>query len=110
MIAEAPVLEDAYQTRLLDAFWKLSTCRQLGMGAGPIPWDAIDRWALRKGYDADQIEYDAFVYIIGKLDAEYLEHKRVEYEREQAKAKNGKSGSVRKTHAPRRGRRGRRGR
>ena len=39
-ILEAPALEDSYHARIMDAFWRLSTCRDLGMGAaGPIPWN-----------------------------------------------------------------------
>lgn len=31
----------------MEAFADLSTCRDLGMGVGPIPWTAIDRYAER---------------------------------------------------------------
>lgn len=35
----------------LEAFWELSTDRQIGMSAGPIPSASIDAWADRRGMD-----------------------------------------------------------
>lgn len=93
-IAEAPVLEDAYQINIHAAFWKLSTCRSMGMGVGPIPWVAINTWAVRHGYDDDEIEYETFCYLIFQMDAVFMEHSRDEHEKERVR---GNSGSVRKT-------------
>lgn len=38
--------------------WKawndLNSCRSLGMGVGPIPWSAVDRYAQAVGLDGDE--------------------------------------------------------
>ena len=82
----------------MDAFWKLSTCRQIGMGVlGPTPWDSIDRFAHQNDFAEDDVEYDSFVYIITQLDNAFLEHQREEQERESRKS--GKSGGFRPSHA-----------
>jgi hypothetical protein len=91
-LSEAPILEDAYQTNILAAFWKLSTCRNIGMGTGPIPWTAIDTFAVRHGYDADEIEYSTFVYLITEMDSTFLKYVQDENEKE---GRRGKSRSVR---------------
>ena len=101
-IAECPVLEDSYQHNILAAFWKLSTCRGMGMGVGPIPWEAIDRWAERHGCTDDEIEYETFVFLIMEMDSVFLDFAREESEKESAR---GKSRSIRQAHAPNRGRR-----
>jgi hypothetical protein len=54
----------------MDAFWKLSTCRPIGMGYGPIPWTAVDAFATRNGFDAHMSDYLAD--IVQALDAVYL--------------------------------------
>ena len=102
-IADAPVLEDAYQINIHAAFWKLSTCRNMGMSVGPIPWDAVDRWAVRHGYAEDEIEYETFCYLIFQMDAVFMEYVQDENEKETAR---GKSRSVRKANTSNRGRRG----
>ncbi len=53
------------------AFNTLSSDRQSGMGLGPIPWTAIDRYAQRYGID-DPDEFDRFCRLIGVLDREFL--------------------------------------
>lgn len=58
--------EDFY----LRAFWDLSTERQIGMGLGPIPFFARQRYALEAGLEPDMIR--PFIDIIGKLDVAYL--------------------------------------
>ena len=105
-IADAPVLEDAYQVNIHAAFWKLSTCRSIGMGVGAIPWDSIDRWAIRHGYSDDEIEYETFVYLIQQLDEEFLEYQNAKAERE--RGKHGKPSTVRRPSASPRGRSSRR--
>jgi hypothetical protein len=52
------------------AFRRLSTCRQLGMGMGPIPWTAVKDYALMEGMDRD--EFTEFDYLIEAMDSEYL--------------------------------------
>lgn len=51
-----------------DAFWRLSTERQIGMGIGPIPASMIDRHTA--GWDEDDAE--AFEFCIRKMDEVYL--------------------------------------
>ena len=53
-----------------ESFFELSTERQIGMGAGPIPRSAIVAYAKESGIDGDR--YDVFHRIIRALDAEYL--------------------------------------
>ncbi len=76
------------------------------MGAlGPIPWTAIDHYAVRQDYTDDPILYDDFMYIIRQLDEEFLADHREKLKREEEKAKSGKAGSVRAPHrGPGRGR------
>ncbi|WP_210319283.1 phage tail assembly chaperone, partial [Aureimonas glaciei] len=53
----------------IDAFWELSTERQIGMGSGPIPSHAIDRWAERLG-----AELGMFRAAVRAMDRVYLDH------------------------------------
>jgi len=39
---------------LWEAFVVLSSCRQSGMGIGPIPWTAIQRYAEVHGFDEEE--------------------------------------------------------
>ena len=55
----------------LDAFWELSSERQLGFGAGPIPGSAIVAHAGRAGMADD--EADLFRRVIRAMDAVYLD-------------------------------------
>ncbi len=73
-----------------EAFWHLTTDRQSGMGAGPIPWTAKDRYATRHGVD-DPDDFDEFVELITAMDHAYLDHCQAEQER-QAKAKPSSGG------------------
>lgn len=77
-IQNAPVLLPGLEFYYA-AFLDLSTCRAVGMGEGPIPWDAIDRYAQRHGLDDD--EYDAFFGLIRALDARYLQYKEKQYQK-----------------------------
>ena len=56
----------------LNAFFDLNTERSSGMGVGPIPWSAIDRYAERHGFDDEQ--RTDLQYHIRALDATYIEH------------------------------------
>lgn len=81
----APFLEE-YLHSYMHAFWELCTCRVIGMsGAGPIPWDSLDRWAERHGYDEDQVLYDDFVFLMRQLDMVFLEDQEDRRKREQSK-------------------------
>ncbi len=101
-ITDAPFPIDEYQEDVLEAFWALSTCRAIGMGAlGPIPWDAIDRFAKENSYD-DEIEYQTFVHTIRQLDEAFLDTHREQMERRNP---SGKSGSFRRPSKASRARR-----
>jgi hypothetical protein len=54
----------------LNAFWDLSTCRQMGMGLGPIPWLSIQEYVTILGGDEDFQE--DFHRYIRRMDGEYL--------------------------------------
>ncbi len=100
-VLDAPVLEDPYQHRVLDAFWKLSTCREVGMAVGPIPWADMNTFARVHQFDADQVEYDTFMQLIIEMDKTFIEYQKDETERRQAESSTGKG------TAPRRPPRGR---
>jgi hypothetical protein len=55
----------------LNAFWELSTDRQIGMGVGAIPASAITEWAARAGLD--DIEAESFRSCIRAMDRAYLD-------------------------------------
>lgn len=53
-----------------EAFWELSSDRQIGMGLGEIPFSAIDRYAVRyKIVSVDR--FDEFRRVMRRMDAEY---------------------------------------
>jgi hypothetical protein len=54
-----------------DAFWRLNGDRQIGMGLGPIPFSAIDRYATRYGI-TEVDEFDYFLRLIKVQDSEYM--------------------------------------
>lgn len=54
--------------RIRGAFHELSTCRQIGMALGPIPWTAIDRYAERHGIG----DFEQFATLVRACDAAYL--------------------------------------
>lgn len=62
-----------------NAFQELTTCRQLGMSLGPIPWTAIDVYCIRYSLEGDQRD-DVFFHV-ENLDDEY----RNEVEKKAAK-------------------------
>jgi len=54
----------------MTAFYRLDTCRSIGMSYGPIPWRDIVMYADREGLDSDLVQL--FVYVIRSMDGEYL--------------------------------------
>lgn len=56
---------------LLEMFWVLSSDRQIGMAAGPVPFSAVDRWAERNGI-VDPDEFDDLLRYVQIMDAAYL--------------------------------------
>jgi hypothetical protein len=57
------------------AFAALSTDRQVGMGIGPIPWTALDRYAERHGIN-DPDERERFERLIRAMDREFVKWHR----------------------------------
>ncbi len=55
------------------AFTDLNTSRQLGMAEGPIPWTAINQWAIRHHIVDD--DFDRLVLILKGMDAVYMKHR-----------------------------------
>lgn len=55
----------------LDAFWQMSTCRQSGWSIGPIPWDAVVRFAEFVGLDTEM--FPVFLSVTRALDSAFLE-------------------------------------
>lgn len=60
------------------AAWNdLSTCRQIGMDLGPVPWDVVDRYAVRHELDEDDYELLwAAVKALDRVHREHLENER----------------------------------
>lgn len=54
----------------IKAFFDLSSCREVGMGIGPIPWRDILTYAIFFGLEEDLI--DPFIQIIREMDSGYL--------------------------------------
>lgn len=64
----------------LKAFYDLSSCRDIGMSLGPIPWRDILTYAIYSKLDDDLIE--PFIQIIREMDSGFLE---VEAKKQEAK-------------------------
>ena len=62
------------------AFWELSTERQIGFAAGPIPNTAIESWIER--HDLHE-ERNAFIQCIHEMDAAFLAHQNTPEEKRQ---------------------------
>jgi len=54
----------------MDSFWELSTCREVGMGMGPIPWDKIIMYSSYFQLEPDI--RNVFVLTIRAMDTVYL--------------------------------------
>lgn len=77
---DAPELDGA-DWYFLSAFYSLTTCRQFGMGEGPIPWTAIQRYAEVEAYPHPENLHS----IISAIDAAYLKHKAKQQEKKRKK-------------------------
>jgi hypothetical protein len=55
------------------AFGDLNSCRQMGYGEGPIPWNAINEYAVLNDFSDEQSE--DLVYFVRELDVAYLKHR-----------------------------------
>jgi len=56
------------------AFMDLNSCRQIGMGEGPIPWTDIYLYA--QAYDIVEYEFDRFHHIMCSMDSAYLNERQ----------------------------------
>lgn len=72
-IMDAPELYAGLEA-YYEAFIELSTCRDHGMGVGPIPWTAVDRYAERHGFRGDGFFY--LLKMVRALDDAFLKHQR----------------------------------
>lgn len=61
------------------AFWELSTERQIGMGLGPIPASRIKAYAADYGLEPDVAE--VFKVVVREMDSVYLSWSAEEGER-----------------------------
>lgn len=53
------------------AYFDLTTCRPIGMAAGPIPWTAVNQYA--RAYDYNGEQEDDLQFYISRMDAAYLD-------------------------------------
>lgn len=72
-IANAPVLEIGLDL-FFTAFMDLNSCRNIGVGEGPIPWTAKQMYA-KEELNLEGEQRDDFFYYINRLDTAYLDHK-----------------------------------
>lgn len=70
-ILNAPSL-DTSLAFYYDAFFDLTSERQVGFGEGPIPTTAILRYASH--YEMDSLEESDLLFFVRRLDNAYLEH------------------------------------
>lgn len=69
----------------LRAFYDLNTCRQVGMGLGPIPWNVVIQYAGISELEQELIE--PFIHIIRMMDNAYLDYHEKKQTREQNRNK-----------------------
>lgn len=81
VIANAPALLPGLEV-YYEAFCELSTCRQTGMGVGPIPWTAVDSYARRNGFEGEGFDY--LLRMVRALDDTFVAYTRAKQERESA--------------------------
>lgn len=55
-----------------EAFWRLASCRSVGMAPGQIPWTAVAQYAREQCEVVDPDDIDDFWDLIHAMDAEYL--------------------------------------
>lgn len=81
-LREAPTLLPGLDL-YYNAFWELTSCRQIGMGVGPIPWTAVEAYGHSNGFDEpvtlvteDGVEVndlmDDLHYFITMMDSAYM--------------------------------------
>lgn len=72
-LRESPELMDGLEFTYR-AFMDLTTCRDVGMGPGPIPWTAIRLYADTFEMPVD--EFVELVFCLGQMDAAFLDYHR----------------------------------
>lgn len=70
-IANAPQLAIGLELYYL-AYMEISTCRSVGMTAGPIPWTSVQDYATAFDFDEEQTE-NLHVYVRA-MDKAFLDH------------------------------------
>ena len=68
-ILNAPVLISGLEF-YYKAFLDLCTCRPIGFGEGPIPWNAIKMYS--DTHKLDEEEFDRLLTLVKLMDIEYL--------------------------------------
>jgi len=68
------------------AFNELTTCRAIGMGVGPIPWNVVQEYADRQGLDDE--ERQCLLHLLRAMDNAYLDWGKKEYEKKAMNANN----------------------
>ena len=69
LVLNKPILAEGLEM-YMDAFWTLSSCRSVGMGMGPIPWDSVLRYGTLLALDEEhQADLEFF---ISRLDSAFL--------------------------------------
>jgi len=66
---------------LYEAFVRLTTCRQIGMSQGPIPWTAIDQYATAEGLDEDE-RFMLFA-VVRHMDTLFLDYSHQKQKQQQ---------------------------
>jgi hypothetical protein len=84
-ILNAPILGSGLSI-YYEAFTELSTCRYVGNVPGPIPWLAVDRFAIRHGYEDE--EFSRLVRLMRAMDDAFLRFLSAKRETEAAKHGN----------------------
>lgn len=70
-IQNAPALQHGLEL-YYGAFFDLSTCRQIGFGVSPIPWNVIEDYA--RTYEFDDEQTDDLFYFVRHMDHAFINH------------------------------------
>ena len=86
-----------FSLRWLEDFFRLSTCRAIGMGVGPIPWTAIRQYSEVQEHDEN--EWRVFEIVMVQMDSVYLTWQAEQQEEKLAESKNRGRVNMRRTMA-----------
>lgn len=67
------------------AFWECSSDRTVGMAEGPLPWTAINQWAIRYDFTGD--EFDRLVLLLKAMDSAYIAERAKQHKKASKKGK-----------------------